>query len=44
MMERGFVLIPLNDIAPAWHHPIAGRSVRSLIADLSQEQRKVREL
>jgi 2-amino-4-hydroxy-6-hydroxymethyldihydropteridine diphosphokinase len=44
MTERGFVLIPLADIAPDWRHPITGRSVQSLIADLSQEQRKVREL
>jgi len=44
MAERGFVLIPLGDIAPDWRHPITGRSVQSLIADLSQEQRKVREL
>jgi 2-amino-4-hydroxy-6-hydroxymethyldihydropteridine diphosphokinase len=44
MAERGFVLIPLSDIAPDWRHPFTGRSVQSLIADLSQEQRKVREL
>ena len=41
MTERGFVLIPLGDIAPDWRHPITGRSVQSLIADLSQEQRKM---
>ena len=44
MAERGFVLIPLSDIAPDWSHPFTGRSVQSLIADLSQEQRKVRKL
>jgi 2-amino-4-hydroxy-6-hydroxymethyldihydropteridine diphosphokinase len=44
MTERGFVLIPLGDVAPGWRHPITGRSVQSLIAELSQEQRKVREL
>lgn len=44
MAERGFVLIPLGSIAPDWRHPITGRSVQSLIADLPQAQRKVREL
>jgi 2-amino-4-hydroxy-6-hydroxymethyldihydropteridine diphosphokinase len=44
MAERGFVLIPLKDVAPDWRHPATGRNVQSLIADLSQEQRKVREL
>jgi 2-amino-4-hydroxy-6-hydroxymethyldihydropteridine diphosphokinase len=44
MAERGFVLIPLADVAPDWRHPATGRNVQSLIADLSQEQRKVREL
>jgi 2-amino-4-hydroxy-6-hydroxymethyldihydropteridine diphosphokinase len=44
MAERGFVLIPLGNIAPEWRHPVTGRSVQSLIAALSQEQRKAREL
>jgi 2-amino-4-hydroxy-6-hydroxymethyldihydropteridine diphosphokinase len=44
MAERGFVLIPLGNIAPEWRHPVTGRSVQSLIAALSQEQRNVREL
>ena len=41
MAQRGFVLIPLADVAPGWRHPITGRSLQSLIADLSQEQRRV---
>ena len=44
MTGRGFVLVPLADIAPGWRHPVTGRCVQSLIADLPQEQRKVREL
>jgi 2-amino-4-hydroxy-6-hydroxymethyldihydropteridine diphosphokinase len=44
MTERGFVLIPLGDAAPGWRHPITRQSVESLIAELSEEQRKVREL
>lgn len=30
--ERGFVLIPMMDIAPALLHPVSGRSVRELTA------------
>lgn len=44
MAQRGFVLIPLADVAPEWRHPVTGRNVQSLIADLSQEQRNVRAL
>ncbi len=32
--ERAFVLLPLADIAPDWRHPVLGRSVRELVADL----------
>jgi 2-amino-4-hydroxy-6-hydroxymethyldihydropteridine diphosphokinase len=34
MHERAFVLLPLRDVAPAWRHPISGKSVSELIADL----------
>jgi len=44
MAERGFVLIPLADIAPDWRHPVSDRTVQSLIAELSQEARNVQEL
>lgn len=44
LTERGFVLVPLNDIAPGWRHPVTGRNVQLLIADLPQEQRNVRVL
>ena len=44
MAERGFVLITLMDVAPDWRHPVTGRDLQSLIADLSQDQRKVQEL
>jgi 2-amino-4-hydroxy-6-hydroxymethyldihydropteridine diphosphokinase len=44
MSERGFVLVPLADIAPQWRHPVSGRTVQSLIAELSQDGRNVREL
>jgi 2-amino-4-hydroxy-6-hydroxymethyldihydropteridine diphosphokinase len=34
MHQRGFVLLPLSDVAPDWTHPRSGRSLGSLIADL----------
>ncbi|MBV9991408.1 MAG: 2-amino-4-hydroxy-6-hydroxymethyldihydropteridine diphosphokinase [Alphaproteobacteria bacterium] len=34
MRERGFVLVPLSDIAPAWRHPVGGESVQQLIESL----------
>lgn len=38
LIERAFVLFPLLDIAPTWTHPVSGRSVEELIADLPGEQ------
>jgi 2-amino-4-hydroxy-6-hydroxymethyldihydropteridine diphosphokinase len=34
MGERGFVLVPLHDIAPAWRHPASGQSASELLAGL----------
>ncbi|MDP1628309.1 2-amino-4-hydroxy-6-hydroxymethyldihydropteridine diphosphokinase [Parvibaculum sp.] len=31
---RGFVLLPLRDVAPRWRHPVTGESVQRLIASL----------
>lgn len=30
LQDRGFVLIPLAEIAPAWRHPLTGISVRAM--------------
>jgi 2-amino-4-hydroxy-6-hydroxymethyldihydropteridine diphosphokinase len=33
MEARRFVLLPLQDVAPDWHHPVSGKSVADLIAE-----------
>ena len=38
MQERGFVLLPLRDLAPEWRHPVTGASVDSLISALPAGQ------
>ena len=35
MAERGFVLLPLAEIAPIWIDPLSGRSVQELAAALA---------
>lgn len=35
MHERAFVLVPLFDVAPDWHHPVLNRSVSEMLADLA---------
>lgn len=39
MAERGFVLAPLADLAPDWRHPMSGRGVRELLAEVSPQQK-----
>ncbi|HUS55669.1 MAG TPA: 2-amino-4-hydroxy-6-hydroxymethyldihydropteridine diphosphokinase, partial [Thermohalobaculum sp.] len=37
MHERGFVLVPLADVAPDWRHPVTGRRVTEMLATLLAE-------
>ena len=38
MQARGFVLLPLRDVAPGWRHPVTGAGLAQLIAALPEEQ------
>ena len=44
MHERGFVLIPLRDVAPLWRHPVLGLSVEALIESLPAAARALTRL
>ncbi len=36
LQDRGFVLVPLCDIAPDWIHPVSGLSAAEMLAALSE--------
>lgn len=38
LCERAFVLYPLRDVAPGWRHPVTGKGLDALIAELPKEQ------
>jgi len=44
MHERGFVLIPLAEIAPHAVHPVLRRSVKSLLASLPDAEKGINRL
>jgi 2-amino-4-hydroxy-6-hydroxymethyldihydropteridine diphosphokinase len=39
LAERGFVLIPLAEIAPGWRHPATGQSVAQMLAALPEAEK-----
>ncbi|WP_417242413.1 2-amino-4-hydroxy-6-hydroxymethyldihydropteridine diphosphokinase [Celeribacter sp.] len=39
IQDRGFVLIPLRDVAPDWVHPLSGKTVAQMCDDLSESER-----
>lgn len=38
LAERAFVLLPLHDLVPDWRHPVSGRTVREMLAELPEDQ------
>jgi 2-amino-4-hydroxy-6-hydroxymethyldihydropteridine diphosphokinase len=36
--SRAFVLLPLNDVAPGWVHPLSRRNLAEMMAKLPQDQ------
>lgn len=39
IQDRAFVLVPLADVAPEWRHPVSGRTVAQMLADLPPADR-----
>ncbi len=39
LQDRAFVLIPMAQIVPEWRHPLTGKTVRQMLADLPEAQK-----
>jgi 2-amino-4-hydroxy-6-hydroxymethyldihydropteridine diphosphokinase len=44
VIARAFVLVPLADVAPHWHHPVSRCTVSELIAALPKDEEMPRKL
>ena len=45
LQDRAFVLVPAAEIAPHWRHPVLGRTLAQLCADLpAQDRAEVRPM
>ena len=40
LIYRNFVLLPLQEISPEWKHPITKENIRTIIDNLSEEDKK----
>ncbi|WP_370229108.1 2-amino-4-hydroxy-6-hydroxymethyldihydropteridine diphosphokinase [Cognatishimia sp.] len=40
LQDRAFVLVPVCDVAPDWVHPVLGRSMRQMLENLPESDRK----
>ena len=38
LQDRGFVLVPMADVAPDWVHPMLGKSVSQMLAAIDSEE------
>ena len=39
LQDRAFVLVPLNDVAPTWVHPVSGQTVSAMLTALPAADR-----
>jgi len=38
LQDRGFVLVPLNDVAPHWCHPVLKKTISQMLEDIPKDQ------